>query len=119
MYKDYVTVCEDATEVAAIKNSLMNIIMTPRGSLPGKPRFGCDLYYIIFQPLDPLTESMAKNYIRESVREYEDRVSVIDIELTREEAFNKLIINITFKYIGINISSEESETSNLTLAFNV
>lgn len=119
MYKDYATVDQDVTDVSAITNSLKNIILTPRGQLPGKPRFGCDLYNIIFQPLDPLTTSMAKNYIKESVREFEDRVQIISIDINREEAFNKLIINITFRYVGINISEEEAKTSNLSLAFNV
>ena len=39
MYKDLTTVELNVTEIKAINNSIRNILLTRRGSVPGKPRF--------------------------------------------------------------------------------
>jgi len=98
MYKDTNSVGTDVSDVDAIRNSLRNILTTQRGSVPGRPRFGCDLYRVIFSPLDHLTETLAKSYIRESINEFEPRVILKNIVFRRAEEFNKLIINLEFSY---------------------
>ncbi|UOK16720.1 baseplate wedge subunit [Vibrio phage phiKT1024] len=108
MYKDYSDVDEDVTGVDAIKNSIRNILLTPRGSLPGKPRFGSDIYKLVFSQLDALTESVAKNYINESLIEYEPRINIEDITLTKVEEFNKLIIQLSFSYVDTTLAAEDA-----------
>lgn len=102
MYKDIVSLHSDVTSLDAIKNSIKNILLTPRGSLPGKPRFGSDLYKVVFQPLDPLALAISKNYVMEALTEYEDRIVVKKVDLRRDDAFNKLIIDIVFTYKDIS-----------------
>ena len=75
MYKDISYFAKDVTEIDAIKNSIKNILMTPRGSLPGKPRFGSDLYKIIFSQLDSISETIAKSFVIEALNEFEDRIT--------------------------------------------
>ena len=102
MYNDVVSLYDSATGLNAIKNSIKNILLTPRGSLPGKPRFGSDLYKVVFQPLDPLTMAIAKNYVMEALTEYEDRINVRRVDIRRDDAFNKLLIDINFTYKDIS-----------------
>lgn len=111
MYKDFESVSSDVTELNAIKNSIRNILLTKRGSLPGKPRFGSDLYKIVFSQLDPLTESIAKNYINEALAEYEDRISVTKVTIRSIEEFNKMVITIYFSYENEDFSASEYEES--------
>lgn len=111
MYKDTNTIGTDVTDVDAIRNSLRNILTTQRGSVPGRPRFGCDLYKVIFSPLDHLTESIAKNYIRESINEFEPRITLKNITFRRVEEFNKLIIDLEFSY-----TDEEFNRNNESVA---
>lgn len=118
MYKDIVSIQEHATDLDAIINSIRNILLTMRGSLPGKPRFGSDLYKVIFRPLDSLTTAMAKRYVKEALTEFEDRIIVKDIKIKREEAFNKIIINITFAYKD-NDFGTETNTSSVAVSFNL
>lgn len=111
MYQDYEEINEVDTDLDAIKNSIRNIITTPRGSLPGKPNFGCDIYKIIFAPLDNLTVTMAENYIREALSEFEDRIIIEDIDIKRIEEYNRLRINIVFEYESVLTSNEETIAS--------
>jgi phage baseplate assembly protein W len=118
MYKDIEEFNEDDTDLDAIKNSIRNILLTPRGSLPGKPRFGSDLYKIIFSPLDPLTERIAKNYIQESLSEYEDRIIVNNIEIKKIEEYNRLVIDIAFSYVDSQYN-DENVGDTVSLSVNV
>ena len=98
MYKDYSALDDDVSGISAIKNSIQNIILTPRGSLPGKPRFGSDLYKVLFSQIDALTINLAKNYIKEALSEYEDRISVESVTIKEVPEFNRLVITIKFSY---------------------
>lgn len=111
MYQDYEELDEIDTDLEAIKNSIRNIVTTARGSLPGKPNFGCDIYKILFSPLDSLTETMAENYIREALSEFEDRIIIEDIEITRIEEYNRLKVDIIFEYESVLTSNEETISS--------
>ena len=98
MYKDLISIELNNTEVKAINNSIRNILLTRRGSVPGNPRFGSELYTLIFSPLDTLTESMAKSMIFACLTEFEDRISIVNIDLRSVEEYNKLVITINYKY---------------------
>ena len=118
MYKDVVSLHSNATGLNAINNSIKNILLTPRGSLPGKPRFGSDLFKVVFRPLDPLTMAIAKNYVMEALTEFEDRINVRRVELRRDDAFNKLLIDIVFTYKDISQAELHGESS-FSLAFKL
>jgi phage baseplate assembly protein W len=98
MYKDLITIELVNTEIKAINNSIRNILLTRRGSVPGKPRFGSDLYTLIFNQLDSLTESVAKSMIFACLTEFENRINIIDIDLKSVEEYNKLVITINYRY---------------------
>lgn len=110
MYKDLTTISTSAVNLNAIKQSIKNILLTRRGSVPGKPYFGSDIYNIIFQQLDHLTISIAKNYIEEALDNFENRINVKDIDIKKDEAFNKVVIDIYFSY-NSGQSEEKSSTS--------
>lgn len=111
MYNDVVSLDGSATGLNAIKNSIKNILMTPKGSVPGKPRFGSDLFKIVFQSLDPLTMAIAKNYVMEALVEFEDRIDVKRVDIRRDDAFNKLVIDIIFTYRDISQAELNGESS--------
>lgn len=98
MYKDLTTVETNVTEIKAINNSIKNIVLTRRGSVPGNPRFGTELYSLIFSPLDSLTESVAKSMIFSCLSEFENRISITNIDLKSVEEYNKLVITVNYKY---------------------
>lgn len=114
MYKDIATISTPVTGVDAIKQSIKNILLTRRGSVPGKPYFGSDLYNIIFQPLDHLTVSVAKNYVYEALQEFETRIEVQELEIKRDDAYNKIVIDIYFSYTDSSFNASVEEISAST-----
>jgi phage baseplate assembly protein W len=101
MYKDINFLSKDSTGINAVNQSIKNILLTSRGSVPGKPRFGSDLHKLTFSPMNHLIESIAKNYIIEAITEFEDRINVEEVEIILSEVYNKIIINISFSYNSV------------------
>lgn len=111
MYKDFDTVSSESYDLDAIRNSIKNILLTPKGSLPGKPTFGSDLYKILFSQMDHLAESMAKRFVKEALRKYEDRITIIDISIKKVEEFNKIVIDLLFYYTDKEFNQTQDSTS--------
>lgn len=116
MYKDITEINVDSLDVDAIKQSIRNILLTRKGSVPGKPEFGSDLYNILFNQIDHLVISVAKNYIFEALNKFEDRITIQEILVKPVEEFNKIIIDINFKYRDSNLTITDT---NVDVVFNV
>lgn len=87
-----------ATQVNAINNSIKNILLTPKGSVPGKPYFGSDLHKIAFEQMDFITERLAERYTSEALSRFEDRIKVLDIIVENIEAYNRVVITVNFAF---------------------
>ena len=107
---------ESVYEVEAIKNSIKNILSTKTESVPGRPNFGSKLYLLVFEQLDSMTEDLAKRYTREALARFEDRINVIDVNTSKDEAFNRLIINVVFSYKTGDGNIQSDSTS---ISFNL
>lgn len=86
------------SEIDAIKNSIKNILMTQIGSVPGRPNFGSNLHLIVFEQMDALTEKIAERYTKEALAKFEDRINILDVSVSKNEAFNRLTIDIRFSF---------------------
>ena len=115
MYKDLTTIELNVTEIKAINNSIKNIILTRRGSVPGNPRFGSDLHTLLFSPLDSLTESVAKSMLFACLTEFENRISITTIDLKSVEEYNKLVITVSYKFKD---SFGQSSQGNTAISIN-
>lgn len=113
MYKDYSFVNKEVTETSAINNSIRNILLTRKGSVPGRPRFGSDLHRLLFNNMDSTLQNIAKNMIFEALTEFEDRISIESIDIRNVEEYNKVVCSITYKYS--NEFSTLTEKTNITL----
>ena len=110
MYKDYSKVNEEKTDISAINHSIKNILNTRRGSVPGIPRFGSDLYKLVFSQLDSLTESVAISMVKSALQEFEDRIVVQNVNLKSIAEYNRLVIEITYTYRDKFNSTSEAST---------
>ena len=85
--------------IKAVKDSILLIITTTKGSRPFDPNFGCDLNRALFENINPLTvDTLAKN-INESIRNYEPRVKRLDVDVTPQYDENSIIVTIYFSVI--------------------
>lgn len=98
MYKDLTRVQTAVTSSAAINNSIRNILLTRKGSVPGRPKFGSDLYKLLFNNIDETTKILAKNLITEALLDFEDRITIDNIEITAVEEYNRIICQIFYRY---------------------
>lgn len=111
MYKDLSKVGKNVSDLEALSNSIKNILLTRKGSVPGKPRFGSSLYNIVFSHMDHLTESIARNYVEEALSEFEPRVIVREVNFRRVDEFNRLNVEIVFTYRDAVFNEKTSKTS--------
>lgn len=100
----------------AIKNSIRNIIMTKKGTVPGKPYFGSNIYNVIFELVTPLTLLVAKNYVTEALSEFENRIDLTSVDVNYIEEYNKMTIDVLYRYV---LSSGIIQNAKTSIAINV
>lgn len=100
----------------AVKTSIRNILLTPKGSLPGKPDFGSNLHKMVFEQLDYILNELITIEIKEVLGRWEPRVIVDNVEtFSYAESPNLLQIEINYHY-----ALEEIKASNsVVLDFDI
>ena len=69
-------------DASAIKQAIVNVLLTNRGERLMNPRYGSDIRRFLFEPLDYGTGFQIKSNIRDTLERFEPRISVIDIKCT-------------------------------------
>lgn len=88
-----------ATGVRAVKNSLLGIITTRKGSRPFMPAFGCSLSDQLFENMTPLTADTIQREIVSSVRSYEPRINRLTVNVTPIYDDNAIIVTVQFSVV--------------------
>lgn len=107
MYNDYIKPSTTVTDVKAINNSIKNILMTPKGSLPGKPTFGSDIHRVIFSQLDVITRDTLRDVILNALLKWEPRINIDNIVVEEVPEYNKIIATIHYSYRDKGITINE------------
>lgn len=69
------------TNVAAIKQSVKNLIFTNLSERPFHPDIGSDVLRHLFENFSPITASNMRATIKRVLKNYEPRVTVIDVRI--------------------------------------
>lgn len=85
--------------VRAVKNSLLGIVTTRKGSRPFQPDFGCDITDQLFENMNPLIADTIQRNIVSSVRSYEPRIDRLTVKVTPIYDDNTLIVSIQFSIV--------------------
>ncbi|MFP9166895.1 GPW/gp25 family protein, partial [Enterococcus faecalis] len=97
----------------SIKNSLLGIITTRKGSRPFDPEFGCDLSDQLFENMTPLTADTVERNIESAVRNYEPRIDKLAVNVIPVYDDYTLIVEIRFSVID---NPDDIEQIKLQLA---
>ncbi|URO83682.1 baseplate wedge subunit [Escherichia phage EC128] len=97
----------------SIKNSLLGIITTRKGSRPFDPEFGCDLSDQLFENMTPLTADTVERNIESAVRNYESRIDKLSVNVIPVYDDYTLIVEIRFSVID---NPDDIEQIKLQLA---
>ena len=98
-------------DVNAVKQSLKNILYIRKGEKPFRPEIGSDLHRILVEPMDFLTTDLLRDIITDTIRKYEPRVRLENVEIQPNYDQNSYDLSLYFYVIGIYTPI----TFNLTL----
>lgn len=85
--------------MTAVKNSILGIILTKKGTRPFLPDFGCGIDDSLFEIMTPLVADTVSKNITTAVQTYEPRVASISCEVTPVYDNNTIIVTVTFSVI--------------------
>lgn len=78
----------------AVKQSVLNILLTKRGERPFDPSFGSDITSQLFENFDPIVETLLDDQIRTALRNYEPRVRVLSVNVEGSPNQNRMNISV-------------------------
>lgn len=87
-------------EVAAVKQSIVNLLLTIPGERPFQPLIGSKLSTLLFEPLDFGIAALIKNEINDTIRKYEPRVRVVSLDVEPNFDENAFDVNLEFEIRG-------------------
>ncbi len=84
-----------------IRQSVVNLINTHKGSRVYDPNYGTDIHKLIYEMNIQRTRNIAKSEITEAVKKYEPRAEILDVTCaagTGEEA-HIVTVSVKLKYV--------------------
>jgi uncharacterized protein len=86
-----------------IRESVRLILGTAYGERPMRPEFGCGIHDLVFASCDGRTAGRAAHEVRASLRRWEPRIDVEDVDVTFPSADAGLMhISVTYAIRGTN-----------------
>lgn len=89
-------------EKELIRDSVITILMTKIGQRLFVPDFGSNLWSLVFEQDDSVTQQLADKYIREALRTWEPRINVLKVDYFPEYESNSLKIRIAYIILRLN-----------------
>ena len=91
----------------AIARSIRNIVFTLPGEKYFNPNFGSKISKVLFENIDDITASVIVDEIKESIRNYEPRVKLLDVQAFPNFDNNQFDVNIIYIIVGSEIPPQE------------
>lgn len=95
----------------SVKSSIRNIVLTNKTERFFNANFGCDVRKMLFELMDPTTESTIKNLITIAIENFEPRAQLIEVVVSAQEELNAYTVTVVFD----TINSTEHQTLDLIL----
>ena len=81
-----------------IEESIIMILLTPKGQRVMRPEFGCQIHDLVFAPNDATTAGLAAYYVEEALRMWEPRINVLRIDANPDaDSDARLLIQIEYE----------------------
>lgn len=93
-------------DLGAIKNSVRNLILTNKLERPFQPEIGSNLTKLLFEPADPITISLIKEDIINTIENYEPRVSLKLVEVEDYSDRNAYFVSVDFRVVSLNTEAQ-------------
>jgi phage baseplate assembly protein W len=83
-------------DTQAVIRSVRNLLQTRHYDRPFNPNLGSNIELMLFEPISPVTASTLEAEIRTTIKNYEPRVVLKDIQVISREDKNAYEATITF-----------------------
>ena len=87
----------------AIARAVRNIVLTSPGEKLFNPEFGSSISEILFENVDDITAISIQDEISSSLKNYEPRVELIDVNVDPNFDQNQFDVRITYRIVGVDI----------------
>ena len=93
----------------AIARAVRNIVLTTPGEKFFDPDFGSNVGEILFENVDDITAVSIEAEIKSSLKNYEPRVELIDVNVEPNFDENQFDVTISYRIVGIDIPPSQLE----------
>ena len=93
----------------AIARAVCNIVLTSPGEKFFNPEFGSSISEILFENVDEITAVSIEDEIRSSLKNYEPRVELINVNVDPNFDNNQFDVIISYRIVGIDIPPSQLE----------
>jgi phage baseplate assembly protein W len=87
-------VLTQSENLGALRDGVIQLIMTSRGARVMRPDYGTDIRKSVFEPMDTATLQTLRGQIAQTIATYEPRVVVQQLNLIPDEDRNTLTISL-------------------------
>ncbi len=85
-------------EFSELTQAIQIILMTSPGQRVMRPKFGCRLHELVFEPNNGHTAALAEAYVEEALGMWEPRINVLSVEVEPDsQRTNCMQINILYQ----------------------
>ena len=93
----------------AIARSIRNIVFTLPGEKFFNPNFGSRVSRSLFENVDGISASIINDEIRNSINNFEPRVSLINVQTIPDFDNGAFDVNIIYRVVGADIPAQQLE----------
>ena len=90
-------------DASAIKQAIVNILLTNRGERLFNSNFGSDIRRYLFEPLDYATAAQINGSILDTLSRFEPRISVLSVESIPNFDDNGFDVEMTYEVRGSDV----------------
>ena len=85
---------------SAIKQAIVNLLLTNKGERPFNPDYGSDIREYLFEPLDYATSIALKTKIAGVIEKFEPRIGILELSVYPNEDDNGFDIDLVYEIRG-------------------
>ncbi len=90
---------------AAIKQAVVNLLLTNKGERFFNPNYGSDIRSYLFEPLDFATAGQVRNSIKSTLEKFEPRIFIESLGVTPDFDENGFSVEMTYNIRGVDAPS--------------
>lgn len=82
--------------IEELERSMSVVISTAPGERPFRPRFGCRIWELMFEPINEATMGLMEMYVEEALRMWEPRVDIEQVLVEPASVDGAVMISISY-----------------------